>query len=311
MLKGFILAAGYGSRLQPLTCHTPKPLLPCMGVPNILLAIETLRTHGIKSIGINTHHLAEQFPPLLGGMRQLKIFKEETLLGSAGFARNLSDWLQADEHLLIYNGDIVSNIDLALLMDTHLRQNAYATITLLPKHLPNQTCVYTQSEQVRNFLQEQQEDACSFAGAQVWSPAFRHAIVRHQHIDMLTAYRHALAQQQKIAYHLHHDLWFDLGTAADFFRAHLALQQRLQTEPSFLALRSFLAHELRAHPSYTSVGSPAVGANCLLKPPVFLLHSDIQLAAGTELESCLVMGKTTVRGKHKRSLFLDTHVLRF
>ena len=169
-VNAFILAAGYGSRLRPLTDTIPKPLLPCMGVPLIDITLHQLRTQGIQHIYINTHHLPDKFahlsrqpqelasgkescaaasgkescaaasgkkPPR--AQRVVTLLHEPTLLGSAGFVRNL-DQLNTD--LITYNGDIISDIDFAALYQTHLQRKAIATLALLPAALPNTRPVY-------------------------------------------------------------------------------------------------------------------------------------------------------------------------
>ncbi|MDE3270330.1 MAG: sugar phosphate nucleotidyltransferase [Pseudomonadota bacterium] len=141
------MSAGFGKRLLPFTSIVPKPLLPCMGVPPLLLNIHQLRGYEVQDIAINTHHLADRIEAALPTELGVRIFHEPNLLGTVGFAQNIVDWAE-DAHILVYNADVVSDIDFAALQATHFDANAYATLMLLPNPTPNQTCLYTDDQHI-------------------------------------------------------------------------------------------------------------------------------------------------------------------
>src|SRR5687768_14967627 len=86
--KGMVLAAGLGTRLQPITQKTPKPLVPVLNVPNILHSLYLLKRVGITEIILNLHHLPDQLEQFLGdGSRwglKLAYSREQQLLGTGG-----------------------------------------------------------------------------------------------------------------------------------------------------------------------------------------------------------------------------------
>lgn len=130
MINIFIPAAGFGERLRPITDHIPKPLLPIMGRPVIEIIIDKLSLISFKKIGINLHHKAEMLKewgiksPYSG---DIIFFYENPLLGTGGALKNAEGFL-SEGPFLVHNSDIISNIDLSLLIKTHLSEGNIATI---------------------------------------------------------------------------------------------------------------------------------------------------------------------------------------
>ena len=307
----FILAAGYGSRLQPLTNTLPKPLLPCMGVPLLDIAFHQLRQHGALRIGINTHHLPAKFAHL-SRHPWLTLFHEPDLLGSAGFVRNIEPWLQ-ERDLLVYNGDIISDLDFTALLQTHHSHKAIATLALLPTVLPTTRPLYQQNGHLVATTNHPGGDASAhtFACAQLLSRRFLHHIATHNFTQIDTAWQHALDHGYPIAAFVHRGLWFDIGTPANFFRAHQALHQQLLHNPDFLQLRTLLNTALHLHHDHVIVGTPSIGTNCLIKDQTFITSSQVTMHASTQLDNCIVMHNTQVRGNHSHALLLADHKLTF
>lgn len=310
-VNGFILAAGYGSRLQPLTHALPKPLLPCMGVPLITIALQQLRDHGIQHVGVNTHHLPAHFA-YLSEYPYVTLLHEPELLGSAGFVSNLNQTL-CEHDLIIYNGDILSDIDFTALQQLHRASNAFATLALLPTALANTRPVFMRDGQVVAIGNDQpiHSSAHTFACAQVLSPAFLRLIATHNFTDINTAWQHALAQNYPLAAFLHRGMWFDIGTPVHFFRAHCALHQKLLHQPDFLNITALLDEEIHLHADHAIVGTPDIHKNCLINTQTFITSSNVTMHASAQLDHCVVMNATTVRGNHSHALLLAEHIANF
>jgi NDP-sugar pyrophosphorylase family protein len=133
----FILGAGLGMRLRPLTERCPKPLLPIGGRPIITYAMDHLLTVGVDRFIVNTHHCHEVYAEKFskGQWRGVPItFRHEpVLLETAGGLKNIEDLLTEDEVILCYNGDVITELPLQRLVDAHEQERPEATLALRSK----------------------------------------------------------------------------------------------------------------------------------------------------------------------------------
>jgi len=130
-MQAFLLAAGYGSRLKPLTDNIPKCLVPIKGRPLLSYWINKLEKVNIKNITINTHHLHEQVVEFLKTYKHLniKITFEEALLGTAGsFISNLENF---EDDLLLAHADNYFDDDLFEFINAHKNRPSNCTITVM------------------------------------------------------------------------------------------------------------------------------------------------------------------------------------
>ena len=132
-MKAFILAAGFGTRLWPLTEDRTKPAIPFLNRPLIAYCVEYLARHGIRDIIINLHHQPDSIRRALGDGSQLGVnvtySHEETILGTSGAIDRIRDQL-ADEDFIVINGKIITDIDLVSAIREHREHDAIATLVL-------------------------------------------------------------------------------------------------------------------------------------------------------------------------------------
>lgn len=130
----FILGAGLGMRLRPLTGNCPKPLLPLAGRPVITYAMDHLIEAGVDRFIVNTHHCPEryreEFPHATWRGFPITFRNEPILLDTAGGLKNIEDLLDQDEAILCYNGDVMSAIPLNKLTEAHEAKRPEATMAL-------------------------------------------------------------------------------------------------------------------------------------------------------------------------------------
>lgn len=134
-----VLTAGVGSRLHPLSHLRAKAALPVAGVPLICRILARLRAHGIRDVVLNLHHRPETVAAIVGdgsdsGVR-VRYSWEPRLLGSAGGVSRAVPLLDA-EHLLIVNGDSLTDLDVRAVWDAHVRSGAKVTLALAPFPAP-------------------------------------------------------------------------------------------------------------------------------------------------------------------------------
>ena len=130
----FILGAGLGTRLRPLTERCPKPLLEIRGRPIITYAMDHLLKVGVDRFIVNTHHCpevySEKFPDRRWRGVPILFRNEPILLDTAGGLKNIEDLLDEDEAILCYNGDVMTNLPLQKLLEVHEQKRPEVTLAL-------------------------------------------------------------------------------------------------------------------------------------------------------------------------------------
>ncbi|MFD8078020.1 sugar phosphate nucleotidyltransferase [Streptomyces sp. NPDC059718] len=136
MTEAILLVGGKGTRLRPLTVHTPKPMVPAAGVPFLTHQLARARAAGVEHIVLATSYLAEVFEPHFGdgsalGLR-LEYVTEDEPLGTGGAIRNVADRLDSapGDPVLVFNGDILTGLDIAGLVATHRDSGADVSLHL-------------------------------------------------------------------------------------------------------------------------------------------------------------------------------------
>ena len=131
----FILGAGLGTRLRPLTENLPKPLLPVGGRPLITYVMDHCLSIGVERFIVNTHHCAEAYDKDFSGRNwrgtPILFRHEPVLLDTAGGLKNIEDLLAKDDvTILVYNGDILSDLPLSRLLAAHAAGGSEVTLAL-------------------------------------------------------------------------------------------------------------------------------------------------------------------------------------
>ena len=131
-MKAFILAAGAGTRLRPLTFECPKPMIPLLNKPVMEHTINNLKKHNIESVVMNLHTLPEMITDYFGDGKKfgmdINYSMEETLLGTAGGLKKCKKFF--DSTFVVMSGDGLSDIDLTAAVAFHKKKKALATMVL-------------------------------------------------------------------------------------------------------------------------------------------------------------------------------------
>lgn len=157
-MKAVIMAGGEGSRLRPLTCNRPKPMVPVLDRPVMAYAIDLLKRHGITQIAVTLQYMPEVIKEYFGdGSRfgvELHYFVEETPLGTAGSVRNAASFL--DQTFLVISGDALTDINLREAVSFHRATGALATLVLSRVDCPLEYGVVVAAEDGRiiRFLEK-------------------------------------------------------------------------------------------------------------------------------------------------------------
>ncbi|MHC5261079.1 mannose-1-phosphate guanylyltransferase [Streptomyces sp. UC4497] len=136
MTEAILLVGGKGTRLRPLTVNTPKPMVPAAGVPFLTHQLARAKAAGVDHIVLATSYLAEVFEPYFGDGSRLGLHIEYVTevepLGTGGAIRNVASRLHSapDDPVLIFNGDILTGLDIAALVDEHETTGADVSLHL-------------------------------------------------------------------------------------------------------------------------------------------------------------------------------------
>ncbi|MFH1387366.1 MAG: NDP-sugar synthase [bacterium] len=239
-MKGVIIAGGLGTRLRPLTNWTPKPIVPVANRPFILYQIDLLRRHGITEVILNLHYLSREIKKLLGDGRKygVKIYYsiEREPLGTAGAVKNAEKYFD-EEPLLVFNGDVLTDIDLSAVIDFHKKQKSRATITLTRVEDPtsygliltNREGVVTSFvekpswEQVRRYAEVGPADTIN-AGIYVLDPKiFRVVPAKMEHSFERQLFPSLLEKGELVCGFISDSYWMDIGKPSQYREAHEAI----------------------------------------------------------------------------------------
>jgi NDP-sugar pyrophosphorylase family protein len=172
----FILAAGLGERLRPITNHIPKPLIPALGKPIIERVLDKISALPFNRIGINLHYkkeVIEEWVRRCPLNDKIVLFPEENILGTGGALKNAQDFLQ-EGTFLVHNSDILSDIDLTGLLEHHHASNNLVTLAVhdYPKF---NSLIVDENGSLSGIARGQSTDDVrrwAFTGIAVCEPAF-------------------------------------------------------------------------------------------------------------------------------------------
>lgn len=251
-IRALVLAAGLGTRLRPLTDHTPKPLLPVRGVPILGHTLAQLAALGCEAAAVNLHHLGDQIRQRFGDSHAgmpLTWSEEPELLGTLGALHPLKEFFAPADLILLVNGDSLCKWPLRRLIRKHLAGGARSTLLLTSRPDPaafgggvgidraGRILSFRpgdpeQGEVVRRYV---------FAGAHVFSPELlarlgpvRSDIVRDLYMPMLN-------EGERLGSLVASGRWHDLGTPQRFLEA--VLDWARADWPERLWRRSWISQE--------------------------------------------------------------------
>lgn len=220
----FILGAGLGTRLRPLTENIPKPLLPIGGRPIITYAMDHLRLAGVQRFIVNTHHCAEKyqdaFPDQSWRGIPITFRHEPVLLDTAGGIKNIEDLLLDDERLIVYNGDILTNLPLKPLMERHFELQTQVTLALRSRGPLTNVNIDSRGFicDMRNALHNPGVRSCLFAGIYMMETAFLSGLTAGKIESIVLPLIESIRKNPRSVGGIVQDdgFWYDLGTIDEY-----------------------------------------------------------------------------------------------
>jgi mannose-1-phosphate guanylyltransferase len=273
-VEAVVLVGGLGTRLRPLTLSAPKPMLPTAGVPLLAHLLSRIRDAGVDHVVLGTSYQADVFASYFGDGRRMGVDLEYVVesepLGTGGGIRNVADRLRADT-VMIFNGDVLSGVDLRGLLARHVEAAADVTLYLTTVDDPRPFgCVPTdETGRVTAFLEKDPNPVSDQINAGTY--VFRRDVLdgiptgRPVSVERET-FPGLLADGATIVGYVDRSYWRDLGTPADFVAGSADLVRGWAPSSALPGPcgDALVLPGADVHPTATLTGGTSVGAGCTI-----------------------------------------------
>ncbi|MBA4861409.1 NDP-sugar synthase [Streptomyces sp. PSKA54] len=306
MQEAIILVGGKGTRLRPLTNHTPKPLLNVAGTSFIRHQIAKLMDAGVEHVVFATSYLASLFEEEFKSFtRDLEISYavEEVPLGTGGAIRNAGRLLRspADAPVLILNGDILSGVDLRAILAQHEAYEADVTLHLTRVSDPRAFGLVPTDEagRVLSFLEKPKTpEECITDQVNAGCYVFRRSVLdsiptgREVSVEQET-FPQLVAQGKRVFGHTTDDYWRDLGTPLAFVHGSADLVTGKATSPLVERPAEALIHPTAVVDSTARItGGSTIGPHAVIGPHVVvdrsIIGGSVTVAEGAQIYESVV-----------------------
>ncbi len=310
-MQALILAGGKGTRLRPLTVYTPKPVVPLVNRPFLTYQIEILKKAGITDIVLSLSYQPDKIEDLLGDGSELGVdlryVTEPNPMGTGGaykFAAN-----EIRDTTIVFNGDILTDVDIADIIDTHRSKKAEATIALVGVLDPSAYGLVEPGPngEVLRFLEKPSAETLASldvntinAGIYVLEPAILDLIPAGENTSFEYNVFPTILEQKRpfFSYILEDSYWRDLGTPQSYLAAHHDLLagkirgfERPTAEASEIATAAIVDDR------------SVLGPGCVIKPNARVINS--VLGAGVHIEEKAVIEDSVVWSHTRVSTFAE------
>ena len=303
-MKALFLAGGMGTRLRPLTNHLPKPMVPIMGIPLLERNICELKRCGVSEIVVSTCYQADcieqHFGPDCRNGMEIHCICEEKPLGTGGAIKNCQKYF--DDTFLVFNSDILCNIDLKKLVDFHRQKKADITIAAIEVKDPSNYGVieYSPDETILSFTEKPKpgEEKSHFinAGIYVFEPRVLDLIPTGKPVSIeRDTFPLLLKSGYRMSVYRGDGYWIDIGTPQKYMQAHRDIFEGTCSvaENNFKSDKIFGIANAELDPSAKITGpvwlgkDVRIGANAVIGPNV-VIGDGFQAGRGCEIRNSVI-----------------------
>ena len=306
--QAFVLAAGKGTRLRPLTDDLPKPLIPICQKPLITFALDHLISAGVNQFVINTHRYPELFRNFFrdgeyGGC-SVRLVHEPELLETGGGIKNVERDL-GNQPFITYSGDILTDANLQPLIDEHFHRGNDVTLALRDTGLAAHVA-FRDHRVVDIAKRYGVAGNLDFANIAMWNSAVFERIPLHKKISFIPIIAEWIGKGGKIGGVVMDDgKWFNIGSRREYLEVHRTTLQE-SWKPYYVQTSSWperIAESAIVDATAELRGCSVVGENCRVGADVVLqdtiLWPGAQIASQTQLQSCIVRSQKEISGIHQ------------
>ncbi len=312
--RAMIMAAGAGSRLDPLTKTTPKPMVPVANIPIMEMILKHLKRFGIKDVIANTHTLAEQIHSTYGNNNALDInfeyVYENKLSGTAGGVKKCQHFLESENSFLVISGDALTDVNIAELVKSHEKSNAIATMALreVPweevKHFG--VVVTDGNAKVVEFQEkpplEEAKSNLVNTGIYVFKKEIFDYIPADTFYDFAKNVFPALFENNEVINtHVLKEYWNDIGTLNQYKLSSFdILNEQLSIEPEYTKFKTgWIADSAKIDNKCNIEDTAVVGSNTIIESNVQLKEKNIVgnncvIKSGAKLSNSIVWDNVVI-----------------
>ena len=300
-MKAVILVGGEATRLLPLTCNTPKAMVPVLNTPFLEHVIRYLSSHQIKDITLAQSHLAQSIESYFGDGSQfgvkLSYSVEAVPLGTAGAVKNTEKYL--DETFLMLSGDIFTDLDITAMIDLHRQRRAKATIALTRVDDPTSYgLIETDAEdRVSRFLEKPSPSEVTTdtinASIYLLEPEVLTQIPPETKVSIeRETFPKLLERGEPVYAYPSSAYWIDIGTPEKYLRLHRDLLSGKSSQYVPPPKRVVIGEHCHIHPTAQLKGAVVIGAGCtILKDSVIeesIIWRNAQVGERVNLKNSIV-----------------------
>ena len=313
-LKAMVMAAGMGSRLEPITLMIPKPLIPVMNRPLMDIILTQLHNVGVKEVISNTYYLANQIIDRYKNNNlgiKFNYIKETELSGTAGGVKKCQFFFDKGEDFIVMSGDILTTADIDKAVEIHKASNAIATIGV--KEIPHEYVshfgvVVTDEDGYITEFQEKPsvEEAKSNyinTGIYIFNYKIFDYIPENEFCDFAKNVFPKLLKERAINTFVVDEYWNDIGTIGqykqsiqDVFNGVCQIDHDRIIDTN---LGSYVCGDSKIPSTIRFVGNTVVGNNCKLGEYIKLENcivlDNAEIKTGSELTDCVVIPAVSAR----------------
>jgi len=307
MKRAFVLGAGLGTRLKTLTERRPKPLIPIYGKPLITFAFDQLIAAGIEEIVVNTHHCHEAYETEFPGRRyhtaRLIFEHEPVLLETAGGIKNVERHFEG-EAFLVYNGDILTNLPVAKVLEYHRASGNEVTMALRSNGEPLHVALDGgRVVDIAGRLGVLDAPRHLFTGIYVVEPAFLRRIPEETKISVIPLFMEMIKEGggKLGGVVVDEGIWWDLGTREKYLDAHAALAEGPDFFGDGREWRTRVNGTAQVAAGARLEGFAAVGEDAAIEEGAqvtdCILWEGARVLAGSVLDRCIVTSGRIAAGR--------------
>jgi mannose-1-phosphate guanylyltransferase len=308
--QAFVLGAGLGTRLRPLTEDFPKPLIPIFQKPLITFALDHLIDAGLERFVINTHKQPDLFENFFCDNdysgHSVTLVHEPDLLETGGGIKNAERHFGSDP-FVTYSGDILTDVNLQPLIDEHFRRGNDVTLALRETGLASEVAL--RDHRVVDIANRYGTAGnFDFANVAVWNSNIFQQIPPRRKISFIPIVADWIGKGAQIGGLVMNDgKWFNIGSRTEYLDVHRTIL-REHWIPYYVRAPEWPQHVAKSaivDPSAQLRGCSVVGENCQVGERAVLedtiLWPGAQIASKSQLHGCIVRSQKKVSGIHRNS----------